>query len=189
MKDYNIHIYENNIIPIEKIKERHPYHIVIALNYRSTFFYKNEKGIKTLESALKVWGNGKTEKHHSFNFKNNKGSLYIRLPFKSSEDIHSTKIHKISPRQIDKIINRLINPDHHVYYVVNDSSDLQKEIIEENEALTSYTDNKYRHERMNQYIEEPGINKLTPEQISQAKFYLGEKEYERRIKENIPIIL
>lgn len=189
MKKYNINIYENNIIPIDIIKERHPYHIVVSLNYRTSFFSKNEKGIKTLKNALKYWGDNKTDKHNSFTFKDSKGSIYIRLPIKSEEDIHSNKIHKISARQIDKIINRIINPDHHVYQIVSDSFDIQRGIIEENEALASYTDYRYRNERMNQYIEEPGINQLTPEQISQAKFYLGEKEYERRIRENIPIVL
>lgn len=188
MQKYNIHIYENNIIPLEEIKKRHPFQIVVLLNYKSTFFKKNIKGHTTINKASIFWGDNKTEKFNHFTFKNSNGFLYIRLPIKSFEDLDKLKIHKISARQLNKIVERIMKPDHSVFYVHNDIEDKQKDIIEENEALTLQTDYKYRNERLNQYAEDTRINQLTPEQISQAKFSLGEKEYERRINEGIPII-
>lgn len=87
------------------------------------------------------------------------------------------------------ILNRIANKKGKIRWITDLEDDLVWDNREFSKRLGDYYEKLHFEEKKLEILEQSGKQALTEAEMVKARYELGEKEFERRLRENIPIVV
>ncbi len=191
VKDITIDIYERTEqIKDEELLQRHAFHVVIIYEHKIlSFFQKRNKKQKLFEAALNYFKKNDDIKGHTLTYNGLNGNLLIRFPYKSSKRPTESKEIVLGNKEALIILHRVVNEKGKIRWITDLEDDLVWDNREFSKRLGDYYEKLHFEEKKLEMLEQSGKQILTEAEMVKARYELGEKEFERRLRENIPIIV
>lgn len=190
VKDITIDIYEKGILKDDEIFQRHAFHVVIIYEHKIlSFFQKRNKKKKLFEAALNYFKKQNDEKQNILKYDGINGNVTIRFPYKLSKSPTESKDVLLTNKEALLILHRIVNEKGKIRWISDLDDDLVWDNREFSKRLGDYYEKQHFEDKKLEMLEQSGRQVLTEAEMVKARYELGEKEFERRLRENIPIIV
>lgn len=190
INDITIDIYERSEIKDEELLQRHAFHVVIIYEHKMlSFFQKRNKKQKLFDAALNYFKKNDNIKNNILKYDGLNGNVLIRFPYKSSRRPIESKDIVLGNKEALIILNRISNKKGKIRWITDLDDDLVWDNREFSKRLGSYYEKLHFDEKKLEMLEQSGKQALTEAEMVKARYELGEKEFERRLRENIPIVV
>lgn len=190
INDITIDIYERSEIKDEELLQRHAFHVVIIYEHKMlSFFQKRNKKQKLFDAALSYFKKMDSIKSNILEYDGLNGNVLIRFPYKSSKRPIESNEMLLSNKEALIILHRISNKKGKIRWVSDLDDDLVWDNREFSKRLGNYYEKLHFEEKKLEMLEQSGKQALTEAEMVKARYELGEKEFERRLRENIPIVV
>jgi len=190
INDITIDIYERSELKDEELFQRHAFHVVIIYEHKIlSFFQKRNKKEKLFNAALNYFKKSDNIKKHILEYDALNGNILIRFPYKSSKRPIESKEMIFSNKEAIIILDRIAHNKGKIRWITDLEDDLVWDNREFSKRLGDYYEKLHFEEKKLEMLEQSGKQALTEAEMVKARYELGEKEFERRLRENIPIVV
>jgi len=190
INDITIDIYGRSEIKDEELLQRHAFHVVIIYEHKMlSFFQKRNKKQKLFDAALNYFEKSEKVKSNILKYDGLNGNVLIRFPYKSSKRPTESKEMLFTNKEALIILNRISNNKGKIRWITDLDDDLVWDNREFSKRLGDYYEKLHFEEKKLEILEQSGKQALTEAEMVKARYELGEKEFERRLRENIPIVV
>lgn len=190
INDITVDIYERSEIKDEELLQRHAFHVVIIYEHKMlSFFQKRNKKQKLFDAALNYFKKSEKVKSNILKYDGLNGNILIRFPYKSSKRPTESKEMLFTNKEALIILNRISNNKGKIRWITDLDDDLVWDNREFSKRLGDYYEKLHFEEKKLEILEQSGKQALTEAEMVKARYELGEKEFERRLRENIPIVV
>lgn len=189
IEELPINVYNREDISEEKAFERHAFHVVVIYEHKFlSFLQRFNKNNNLMKAGMSHFKKHDYENQHILKYEGLNGNITIRFPYKSGKNPLINIEDKRNSKAALLVLHRILNQQGRVKWIEDLDDDLLMDNREFSKKLGTYYEKQHFEDKMREMLELEGMQTLTEAQRDQARYELGEKEFERRMREGIPIV-